>query len=58
MNMHSIKLFLEYSKAVALSILRENAIDNFGVKRVYESKLFVEDYVPQLELQKPELANT
>jgi ubiquinone/menaquinone biosynthesis C-methylase UbiE len=53
---HSIKLFLEYNKAVALIILSENAIGNFGAKRVYESKLFIEDYMPQLELQKPELA--
>ena len=53
---HSINLFLEYNKAVALNIIGVNAIDNFGVKRVYESKLFVEDYLPQLEFQKPELA--
>jgi ubiquinone/menaquinone biosynthesis C-methylase UbiE len=56
MNRHSIKLFLEYNRSVAMMILRKNAIGSFEVKRVYESKLFVDDYVPQLELQKPELA--
>jgi ubiquinone/menaquinone biosynthesis C-methylase UbiE len=39
-----------------MSILTQNNIGNFEVKRVYESKHFVDDYVPQLELQKPELA--
>jgi ubiquinone/menaquinone biosynthesis C-methylase UbiE len=52
---NSIKLFLEYNKSVAMLILRQNKIGNFEVKRVYESKHFVDDYVPQLELQKPEL---
>ena len=56
MSRHSIKLFLEYNKAVAMTILRDNAIGSVDVKRVYESKLFVEDYVTELELQKPESA--
>jgi ubiquinone/menaquinone biosynthesis C-methylase UbiE len=56
MSRHTIELFLEYNKAVATMILRENAIGNFEVKRVYESKFFVNDYVNELELQKPESA--
>lgn len=55
MSKHSIKLFLEYNRLVAMLILRHIDFGNFQVKRVYESKPFVDDYVPQLELQKPEL---
>ena len=51
-----IKLFLKYTKAVAMLILRQNDFGSIEVKRVYESKHFVDDYIPQLELQKPELA--
>ncbi len=56
MSKHSImKLFLDYNVSLVLLIFRRTSISNF-VKRMYESKDFVDGYVPQLELQKPELA--
>ena len=51
---NSIKLFLEYNMELAMLILRHNDSGNFQVKRVYESKDFVDDYLPQFELQTPE----
>lgn len=50
-----MKLFLDYNVSLVLLIFRRTSISNF-VKRMYESKDFVDGYVPQLELQKPELA--
>ena len=52
----SIRLFLEYNIEIAMLILRRNDSSNFQVKRVYESNDFVDDYLPQTELQIPEKA--
>ncbi len=50
----SIRLFLEYNIEITMLILRHNDSSNFQVKRVYESNDFVDDYLPQIELQIPE----
>ncbi len=50
----SFRLFLEYNIEIASLILRHNDSSNFQVKRVYESNDFVDDYLPQTELQIPE----
>jgi ubiquinone/menaquinone biosynthesis C-methylase UbiE len=55
MIMTFIKLFLEYNRAVAWQLLRRNDFGNLA-KSSYESKTFVDKYVPMLKLQKPELA--
>jgi ubiquinone/menaquinone biosynthesis C-methylase UbiE len=55
MIMTIIKLFLEYNRAIAWQVLRRNDFGNLA-RSSYESKTFVDKYVPMLELQKPELA--
>lgn len=47
----SIRLSLEYNIELVMLILRRNDSSNFQVKRVYESKDFVDDYLPQIDLQ-------
>jgi ubiquinone/menaquinone biosynthesis C-methylase UbiE len=56
MSKKSLRLFLEYNVEIASLILRHNDSSNFQVKRVYDSKDFVDDYLPQTELQIPEKA--
>jgi ubiquinone/menaquinone biosynthesis C-methylase UbiE len=55
-NKKSIRLFLEYNIELVMLILRRNDSSNFQVKRVYESNDFVDDYLPQIELQIPEMS--
>ena len=52
----SKRLFLEYNIELLMMILRRNDSSNFQVKRVYESNDFVDDYLPQIELQIPEMS--
>jgi ubiquinone/menaquinone biosynthesis C-methylase UbiE len=52
----SITQFLKHNKLVVISILRQNVVGDFELKRVYESKQFLDDYTSRIELQKPELA--
>jgi len=51
---HTIKLFLEYNRAVTRQVLRQKDPSNFRVKFMYESKEFVDHYIPELKLQPPE----
>jgi ubiquinone/menaquinone biosynthesis C-methylase UbiE len=53
---HLINQFLEYNQSVAKLIFTQNTVGNDEVKKVYESKEFLNDYISQIELQKPELA--
>lgn len=51
---HTIRLFLEYDRAVARLLLGQKDTGNFQVKSMYESKNFVDHYIRELELQPPE----
>jgi ubiquinone/menaquinone biosynthesis C-methylase UbiE len=51
---HTIRLFLEYDRAVARRLLGQKDLGNFQVKSMYESKDFVDHYIRELELQPPE----
>ena len=51
---HTIRLLLEYDRAVARRVLGQKDLGSFQVKSMYESKEFVDHYIPELELQPPE----
>jgi ubiquinone/menaquinone biosynthesis C-methylase UbiE len=51
---HTIKLFLEYDRAIVRQVLRQKNFGNFQVKCMYESKDYVDYYINEFELQAPE----
>jgi len=54
MIIDTIRLFLEYDRAVARRFLKSKDLGNFQVKCMYEAKGFVDHYIPEFELQPPE----
>ena len=50
----TFRLFLEYNRAVARQVLRQEDNGNIQVKGMCESEGFVKNYAPKLELQPPE----
>jgi ubiquinone/menaquinone biosynthesis C-methylase UbiE len=51
----TIKLFLEYDRAIARQFLKLKDLGNFQVKCMYEAKGFVNHYIPESGLQPPEI---
>lgn len=50
----AVNLFINYNISVISQILKRYDLASVLVKRVYESNSFIDDYIPQVELQKPE----
>ena len=55
MNKTSINLFWQYNISIISQFLKRYGLASRMLKGVYESESFIDDYVPQIELQKPEL---
>jgi ubiquinone/menaquinone biosynthesis C-methylase UbiE len=55
MNKTSINLFWQYNISIISQFLKRYSLTSMMLKGVYESESFIDDYVPQIELQKPEI---